>query len=140
MRVGWCVPHSLTVVCLCASLTHCGVFVRVTLLTLYYCGLCILQQRIELGEGFLDANPLDVGSVVKQFFRELPDPLFTNRLHDAFIRAYGLEPDCQRLSVLKMLCLLLPWHNLCVLRFVMSFLLWISDHSDSNKMDRLVSM
>lgn len=88
-----------------------------------------------MGQDLNDANPLDLASLVKQFFRELPDPLLTSRYHDTFIRTFSIEPESKRVSAVLMLCLLLPWHHLCVLRFMMSFLKQMSTHSEQNKMD-----
>jgi hypothetical protein len=38
-------------------------------------------------------NVHDVTVLVKQFFRELPEPLFTIAFHDAFVRCFNLNPD-----------------------------------------------
>lgn len=41
-----------------------------------------------------DQSAYDVADMVKQFFRDLPEPLFTNKLREAFLHIYQCE--CQR--------------------------------------------
>ena len=93
------------------------------------------QTKIEEGEGISDANLLDVASVVKQFFRDLPDPLLTTTLHDAFLRCALLGDDAQSAAAVLYLCHLLPPLNLSTLRYTMCFLGRVVAASDRNKMD-----
>ena len=96
---------------------------------------CMSQERIESGEDLGDALPLDIASLMKQFFRELPEPLLTSRLHDIFIKCYSLENESKRNVSLLLLCLMLPWQHLCTLRFIMLFLATVASHCENNKMD-----
>lgn len=77
----------------------------------------------------------DVTGVVKQFFRELPDPLLTNKYHDTFIKCYQLSDRDQAASSILDLCLLLPGEHLGTLRYFMRFLARVADNSQVNKMD-----
>ncbi len=97
--------------------------------------IALLQIKVEEGLPIQDANPLDMASLIKQFFRELPDPLFTTRLHDTFLKSYALECEDARTTALLLLCHLLPWHHLSTLRFFMLFLQKVADNCDLNKMD-----
>ena len=40
-------------------------------------------------------------SVLKSFFRQLPDPLFTDKLYPAFIEAAGIADDVTRLKIIR---------------------------------------
>ena len=47
-----------------------------------------LKNQIELNPGKIDLDgysAYDVADMLKQFFRELPEPLLTNKLSDTFI-------------------------------------------------------
>ena len=55
-----------------------------------------------------DSNPHDVASLLKQFLRELPEPLLTYDLYSAFIQSQMLEADEDRLQALLLLTLCLP--------------------------------
>ena len=94
-----------------------------------------MQERIELGEELKDAMPLDVAGLIKQFFRELPDPLLTHKLHDTFLKCYNMETDALRVQSTLLLCLILPWHHLSTLRFMVQFLSKVASHCENNKMD-----
>ena len=77
----------------------------------------------------------DATGLIKQFLRELPDPLITMRLHDTFIKAYQENKDeKRRLEHILMLCILLPWEHLSTLRYTMRFLAKVAKHSEFNKM------
>jgi len=78
---------------------------------------------------------LDVASLIKQFFRELPDPLFTSRLHDTFLKCFSLETEDARITAILLLCHQLPWHHLSTLRYMMLFLQKVAHNCDLNKMD-----
>jgi hypothetical protein len=93
------------------------------------------QQQLENGSGFDGANVHDVTALVKQFFRELPEPLFTSMYHDTFIRCYQIEDPEVATRAILLLCLLLPSEHLSTLRFIMKLLSRITEYVESNKMD-----
>ena len=104
--------------------------------TLYNVMCRVFQQRIEAGGDLIPtAHPFDVTSLVKQFFRELPDPLLTFRLHDTFLRCFSVESEQVRHMSLLLTCHLLPAAHMSTLRFTMHFLQCVAAHADSNKMD-----
>ena len=49
-------------------------------------------REVELGP---DHNPHDVGALLKEYFRDLPDPLLTRDLYSAFVatRSKSNPPD-----------------------------------------------
>ena len=91
-------------------------------------------MKIETGEQVDDANALDLANIVKQFIRELPDPLLTARLQECFLRCHHLPEQIQVQSVL-LLCALLPPRHLALLRYAMQFFRRVASRSLENKMD-----
>ncbi|ELT99509.1 hypothetical protein CAPTEDRAFT_108376, partial [Capitella teleta] len=92
-------------------------------------------MKYEGGHDLNDANPIDVASLIKQFFRELPDPLLISRYHETFLKCHGLEPESMRVFALLHLCHILPLPHVSTLRFIMTFLQTVAANSDCNKMD-----
>ena len=82
-----------------------------------------------------DAPPFDLAALIKQFFRELPDPLLTTKLHDTFLKCQQLQEERDRVQAMLLVCHLLPLHHLTTLRYTMLFLRRVAECSDSNKMD-----
>jgi hypothetical protein len=63
-----------------------------------------------------------LASVVKALLKELPEPVMTYTLYDAFANAIDLKDDEQRLSIFKYLVQLLPRTHLAFLHVVLAFL------------------
>lgn len=81
---------------------------------------------------------IDVSSLLKQFFRELPDPLLTSDLYDVFMQCVGvraLDGTSARLNAVLLACLLLPDTNLATLRYLVTFLMQVAANSNYNRMD-----
>jgi len=95
----------------------------------------VLQVKIDSGEFVPDASVLDFAGLLKQFLRELPEPLLTSHLQDAFLSCYDVSPPSKRTAAVLLLCHLLPKHNLSTLRYICAFLHRVVDRSDYNKMD-----
>jgi len=96
------------------------------------------QSRMEAGGDLADAHAVDVASLLKQFFRELPDPLLTSGLYDVFVQcvaatAVNGAPACRDAVLLA--CLLLPDTNLATLRYLVTFLMHVAAMSEHNRMD-----
>jgi len=85
----------------------------------------------------MGANVYDVTALVKQFFRELPEPLFTSIYHDAFVRCFQLKNQEEATNAVLLLCLLLPVEHATTLRYIMKMLAQIAACSDQNKMDSM---
>ncbi|RMX44964.1 hypothetical protein pdam_00018182 [Pocillopora damicornis] len=94
----------------------------------------LLKLKAENGEEFQNVQPHDVASLVKQFFRQLPEPLLTNQLHDCFIKAQRKEDHGDQKKAILLLCLLLPIAHLNTLQFTMKFLAKVAKCSHHSKM------
>lgn len=94
----------------------------------------LLKQKADLGEELQNVQPHDVASLVKQFFRQLPEPLLTNHLHDCFIKTQRLEDEGDQIEAVLLLCLLLPIAHLTTLQFMMKFLAKVASCSQQSKM------
>ncbi|XP_014891146.1 rho GTPase-activating protein 11A [Poecilia latipinna] len=95
-----------------------------------------LRAKLDAGEDCLPtARPCDVAGLVKQFFRELPEPILPTELQDAFLKVQQLPSAEERTSATMLLSCVLPDKNTCVLRHFFDFLHSVSQRSAENKMD-----
>ncbi|XP_054986469.1 rho GTPase-activating protein 23 isoform X2 [Sorex araneus] len=100
-----------------------------------------LQEQLNRGPG--DINLQDerwqdlnvISSLLKSFFRKLPEPLFTDDKYNDFIEANRLEDSRERMKTLRKLIRDLPGHYYETLKFLVSHLKTIADHSEKNKME-----
>ncbi|XP_010788112.1 rho GTPase-activating protein 21a isoform X3 [Notothenia coriiceps] len=76
-----------------------------------------------------------ISSLLKSFFRKLPEPLFTNDRYGDFIEANRTVDPVERLKVLKRLLHELPDHHYETLKFLSAHLKTVADNSDKNKME-----
>lgn len=55
-----------------------------------------LRHLVETQDGvcFNDHQPYDVADMVKQYFRDLPEVLLTNKLSETFILIFQCKPHC----------------------------------------------
>ncbi|CAF2404360.1 unnamed protein product [Rotaria sp. Silwood2] len=96
---------------------------------------------------FDDFSPYDVSDVLKQYYRFLPECLFTTKLSPLFlhINDHFSSPDKtftkinneRRLLALQYAILLLPDENRLVLHLLLSFLNDVSKHSKTNQMSSI---
>ncbi|XP_029912813.1 rho GTPase-activating protein 23 isoform X3 [Myripristis murdjan] len=99
-----------------------------------------LQDQLNKG---VDINPTEekwqdlnvVSSLLKSFFRKLPEPLFTDDKYNDFIDANRMENASDRLKTMKKLIRDLPDHYYHTLKFLICHLKTVADHSDKNKME-----
>uniref|UniRef100_A0A1A7XRM3 Rho GTPase activating protein 11A n=3 Tax=Iconisemion striatum TaxID=60296 RepID=A0A1A7XRM3_9TELE len=95
-----------------------------------------LRAKLDAGEECLSAAPpCDVAGLVKQFFRELPEPVFPTELQDAFFKAQQLPTEEERTSATMLLTCVLSERNISVLRHFFDFLQCVAQRSAENKMD-----
>ncbi|XP_027033568.1 rho GTPase-activating protein 23 isoform X4 [Tachysurus fulvidraco] len=99
-----------------------------------------LQDQLNKGmeintaeERWQDLNV--ISSLLKSFFRKLPEPLFTDDKYNDFIYANRLEDAGERLKTMRKLIRDLPDHCYHTLKFLISHLKRVADHSEKNKME-----
>uniref|UniRef100_A0A8C5QRE5 Rho-GAP domain-containing protein n=1 Tax=Leptobrachium leishanense TaxID=445787 RepID=A0A8C5QRE5_9ANUR len=96
----------------------------------------LLKTKLDSGDsGLSDAQPCDVAGILKQFFRELPEPILPADLHDALFKAQHLACNEDRVSATILISCLIPERSLNILRYIFSFLHTVSLRSDANRMD-----
>ncbi|XP_036934706.1 rho GTPase-activating protein 21-like isoform X2 [Acanthopagrus latus] len=76
-----------------------------------------------------------ISSLLKSFFRKLPEPLFTNDRYADFIEANRTEDPVERLKVIKRLLHELPDHHYETLKFLSAHLKTVAENSEKNKME-----
>ncbi|XP_061650739.1 rho GTPase-activating protein 11A-like [Phyllopteryx taeniolatus] len=95
-----------------------------------------LRTKVDSGEECLSAAfPCDVAGLVKQFFRDLPEPVLPTELQEAFLKAQQLPTKEERTSATMLLSCVLPDRSLSVLCHFFDFLQNVSKRSAENKMD-----
>ena len=106
-------------------------------------GLAVLAEKIDAKEeevDFLKEGPVQVGALMKRFFRDMPDPLLTSKLHRLFITSQKIGDEEKRRRVLHLTCCLLPKYHRDSFEVLASFLVWFSsfaqvDEESGSKMD-----
>ncbi|XP_069745883.1 rho GTPase-activating protein 6-like isoform X5 [Narcine bancroftii] len=73
----------------------------------------------------------DVGALLKEFLRDIPDPLLTRELYTAFISTLLLDQD-EQLSALQLLIYLLPPCNCDTLHRLVEFLAMVTNHAEDS--------
>ncbi|KAJ7326723.1 hypothetical protein JRQ81_016482 [Phrynocephalus forsythii] len=76
----------------------------------------------------------DVADMLKQYFRDLPEPLMTNKLSETFLQIYQYVPKDQRLQAIKAAVMLLPDENREVLQILLYFLSDVTAAVKENQM------
>ncbi|CAF1470062.1 unnamed protein product, partial [Didymodactylos carnosus] len=93
------------------------------------------DQSYSAAETVLEQKSVHVAAnLLKLFFRELPEPLFTTQLYPLFLRAIQMnDPDNQRLSLLENISNL-PQTNRRILYRLLDHLILVSRNSQQNMM------
>lgn len=76
-----------------------------------------------------------VSSLLKSYFRKMPDSLITIQLYPHFIKADKIENPKARMEELRRLVRSLPKHNYYTLRHIILHLRRVADHSEMNRME-----
>ncbi|XP_066536737.1 rho GTPase-activating protein 21 isoform X2 [Hoplias malabaricus] len=101
-----------------------------------------MQEELDT-KGMTDLDLLEdkwrdlnvISSLLKSFFRKLPEPLFTNEKYSDFIEANRTEDAVERLKALKRLIRELPDHHYETLKFLSGHLKTVSENCEKNKME-----
>uniref|UniRef100_A0A8C6NT53 StAR-related lipid transfer protein 13 n=1 Tax=Nothobranchius furzeri TaxID=105023 RepID=A0A8C6NT53_NOTFU len=96
-----------------------------------------LRQQCELSPDWMsyeDQSAYDVADMVKQFFRDLPEPLLTSKLGETFLHIYQYVPKEQRLQAVRAAILLMPDENREVLQTLLYFLRDVTSLVEENQM------
>ncbi|XP_044309549.1 rho GTPase-activating protein 7-like [Varanus komodoensis] len=67
-------------------------------------------------------SAFDVADMVKQYFRDLPEPIFTNKLCESFLHIYQYLPKDQQFCAVQAAILLLPDEHREALKVLLFFL------------------
>ncbi|TRZ02051.1 hypothetical protein DNTS_001154 [Danionella cerebrum] len=84
-----------------------------------------LRQRNENSPDhvtYQGQSAYDVADLIKQYFRDLPEPVLTSKLTDTFLHVYQFVPAEQRLQAAQGAVILLPDENREVLQTLLYFL------------------
>ncbi|XP_032811166.2 rho GTPase-activating protein 7 isoform X1 [Petromyzon marinus] len=76
----------------------------------------------------------DVADMLKQYFRDLPEPMFTSKLADTFLQIYQYVPKEQQLQALQAGTMLLPDENREALQTLLYFLSDVAAAVGENQM------
>ncbi|XP_077175212.1 rho GTPase-activating protein 11A [Paroedura picta] len=94
-----------------------------------------LKNKLDQGEKCLStAQPCDVAGLLKQFFRELPEPILPSDLQEALIKAQQLSCEEKNSATVLISCLMTD-RMVDTLRYFFSFLKNVSLRAAENKMD-----
>lgn len=95
----------------------------------------LLDERPEEGVERLDSYAVHVrASVLKTFFRELPEPLLTFDLYDDFIRASQISDPQERVSTIFTILKKLPKPNFDLVERLIFHLVRVALREDHNRM------
>ncbi|XP_076779938.1 stAR-related lipid transfer protein 13 isoform X1 [Arvicanthis niloticus] len=93
-----------------------------------------MNENFPDNVSYEDQSAYDVADMVKQFFRDLPEPLFTNKLSETFLHIYQYVPKEQRLQAVQAAILLLADENREALQTLLCFLHDVVNLVDENQM------
>uniref|UniRef100_I3M8A2 StAR-related lipid transfer protein 13 n=1 Tax=Ictidomys tridecemlineatus TaxID=43179 RepID=I3M8A2_ICTTR len=93
-----------------------------------------MNENFPESVSYEDQSAYDVADMVKQFFRDLPEPLFTNKLSETFLHIYQYVPKEQRLQAVQAAILLLADENREALQTLLCFLNDVVNLVEENQM------
>ncbi|XP_072541415.1 rho GTPase-activating protein 6-like isoform X2 [Salminus brasiliensis] len=92
------------------------------------------DQGVEVALG-PEHSVHDVAALLKEFLRDMPDPLLTRELYTAFINCTSLDAT-EQTAVLQLLICLLPACNSDTLQRLLHFLSTVANHSEDSRNSR----
>ncbi|XP_015269478.1 PREDICTED: stAR-related lipid transfer protein 8 [Gekko japonicus] len=84
--------------------------------------LRLMNEVSPEGVDYDGQSAYDVADLLKQYFRDLPEPVFTSKLTDTFLQIYQFVPREQRLQATQAAIALMPDENREVLQTLLYFL------------------
>ncbi|CAL1261756.1 unnamed protein product [Larinioides sclopetarius] len=93
-----------------------------------------LNETIPEKVSYEEQQAYDVADMLKQYFRELPEALLTNKLSETFISIFQYVPEELRLEAIRAALMLMPDENREVLQSLLEFLHEVCQHSGINQM------
>uniref|UniRef100_A0A8C1YUR5 StAR-related lipid transfer (START) domain containing 13a n=1 Tax=Cyprinus carpio TaxID=7962 RepID=A0A8C1YUR5_CYPCA len=96
-----------------------------------------LRQMCETSPenvNYEDQSAYDVADMVKQFFRDLPEPLLTSKMGETFLHIYQYVPKEQRLQAVQAAIMLMADENREVLQTLLCFLNDVTSSVEENQM------
>ncbi|MCJ8749301.1 hypothetical protein PDJAM_G00174680 [Pangasius djambal] len=86
------------------------------------------------GVSYEGQSAYDVADMLKQYFRDLPEPLLTSKLSDTFLQIYQFIPVEQRLQAVRAAVCLLPDESRDALHTLLCFLSDVAANVSENQM------
>nr|XP_023670454.1 rho GTPase-activating protein 7-like isoform X1 [Paramormyrops kingsleyae] len=93
-----------------------------------------MNEACPDGVGYDGQSAYDVADMLKQYFRDLPEPLLTSKLGETFLQIYQYIPKEQRLQAVRAAVLLLPDHHREALQTLLYFLSDVAAAAADNQM------
>lgn len=96
-----------------------------------------LREMVEAdpdGVSFENQTAFDVADMVKQYFRDLPEPIFSSKLCESFLHIYQYFPKDQQFAGVQAAIYLLPDENREALQSLLLFLLEVVACVEENQM------
>uniref|UniRef100_A0AAQ5WVU1 StAR-related lipid transfer protein 13 n=1 Tax=Amphiprion ocellaris TaxID=80972 RepID=A0AAQ5WVU1_AMPOC len=93
-----------------------------------------LNENSPDNVNYEDQSAYDVADMVKQFFRDLPEPLLTSKLGETFLHIYQYVPKDQRLQAVQAAIMLMSDENREVLQTLLCFLSDVTSSVEENQM------
>ncbi|KAL1768301.1 stAR-related lipid transfer protein 13 isoform X1 [Sigmodon hispidus] len=93
-----------------------------------------MNENFPENVSYEDQSAYDVADMVKQFFRDLPEPLFTNKLSETFLHIYQYVPKEQQLQAVQAAILLLADENREALQTLLCFFHDVVNLVEENQM------
>lgn len=84
---------------------------------------------------FEGLSPYDMADMLKQYFRELPEPILTSKLAETFITIFSSIPPESRMEAMQAAILLMPDPNREALQTLLLFLNEVAANSETNQMN-----
>lgn len=97
-----------------------------------------LKEMIESDQDNTDfegLSPYDMADMLKQYFRELPEPILTSKLAETFISIFSSIPSNSRMEAMQAAILLMPDPNREALQTLLLFLNEVAANSETNQMN-----